>query len=388
MPSILLIYFIMGFLDGLGGLASSLGLNIAGQALDYNYNKKLMKYQAQLNEEAAQNNDKRTRSLMRDTDTITKQSMRSAGINTALNGGQSSVGAVSAPEASGVSGASVSGLSGLGTSAVNAFNQFQAIDRENKVKDSVVKANESSADSNAANAHKAESDAQNQDIKNVFEIQHQMDEVRKALDEHKISQSEYDTKMEELQRLLDTHDSYVTSQKEAANQSEIETRIKTLQEDNQKIQNDIANIVKQCNEEQRKQLVFITEHQLEKYLKDMEEQNSRIKANNASAVASFASAAASRAQALYTGVLTQLEKAKIPYAGPLAKATFDAANNAAKLSREQVRTQKITNEGAVKERGFNEKGEVTNYALYYSKTAGDILRNTLGGIFSMSKTIK
>lgn len=378
----------MGFLDGLGGLASSLGLNIAGQALDYNYNKKLMKYQAQLNEEAAQNNDKRTRSLMRDTDTITKQSMRNAGINTAMNGGQSQVGAVSAPEASGVSGASVSGLSGLGTSAVNAFNQFQAIDRENKVKDSVVKANESSADSNAANAHKAESDAQNQDIKNVFEIQHQMDEVRKALDEHKISQSEYDTKMEELQRLLDTHDSYVTSQKEAANQSEIETRIKTLQEDNQKIQNDIANIVKQCNEEQRKQLVFITEHQLEKYLKDMEEQNSRIKANNASAVASFASAAASRAQALYTSVLTQLEKAKIPYAGPLAKATFDAANNAAKLSREQVRTQKITNEGAVKERGFNENGEVTNYALYYSKTAGDILRNTLGGIFSMSKTIK
>ena len=187
----------MGFLDGLGGLASSLGFNIAGQALDYNYNKKLMKYQAQLNEEAAQNNDKRTRSLMRDIDTITKQSMRNAGINTAMNGGQSSVGAVSAPEASGVSGASVSGLSGLGTSAVNAFNQFQAIDRENKVKDSVVKANESSADSNAANAHKAESDAQNQDIKNVFEIQHQMDEVRKDLDEHKISQSEYDTKMEE-----------------------------------------------------------------------------------------------------------------------------------------------------------------------------------------------
>lgn len=378
----------MGFLEGLGGLASSLGLNIAGQALDYNYNKKLMKYQAQLNEEAAQNNDARTRSLMRDTDTITKQSMRNAGINTAMNGGQSQIGAVSAPEASGVSGASVSGLSGLGTSAVNAFNQFQAIDRENKIKDSVVKANESSADSNAANAHKAESDAQNQDIRNVFEIQHQMDEVRKDLDEHKISQSEYDLKIEELQRLLDTHDSYVTTQKEAANQSEIETRIKTLQEDNQKIQNDIAKIVQQCNEEQRKQLVFITEHQLEKYLKDMEEQNSRIKANNASAVASFASAAASRAQALYTGVLTQLEKAKIPFAGPLAKATFDAANNAAKLSREQVRTQKITNEGAVKERGFNENGEVTNYALYFSKTAGDILRNTLGGIFSMSKTIK
>lgn len=378
----------MGFLDGLGGFASSLGLNIAGQALDYNYNKKLMKYQAQLNEEAAQNNDARTRSLMRDSDTITKQSMRNAGINTAMNGGQSQVGAVSAPEASGVSGASVSGLSGLGTSAVNAFNQFQAIDRENKVKDSVVKANESSADSNAANAHKAESDAQNQDIKNVFEIQHQMDEVRKALDEHKISQSEYDTKMEELQRLLDTHDSYVTSQKEAANQSEIETRIKTLQEDNQKIQNDIANIVKQCNEEQRKQLVFITEHQLEKYLKDIEEQNSRIKANNASAVASFASAAASRAQALYTGVLTQLEKAKVPYAKQIAAATRDAAVNSAKLTQEQMRGQKLSNANTTHERGYDDNGHITDYVKVSTRWLGDNMRNLFGGILSASKAIK
>lgn len=200
----------MSFIDGLlGGSVSGL-LGLGGQALDYNMNKKLMKYQAQLNEEAAQKNDARTRSLMSDTDTITKQSMRNAGINTAMNGGHSQVGAVSAPEASGVSGASVSGLSGLGSSVVNAFAQFQGLERENQVKDSVVKANESNADANAANAHKAESDAQNQDIKNTFEIQHQMDEVRKDLDEHKISQSEYDTKMEELQRMLDTHESFVT----------------------------------------------------------------------------------------------------------------------------------------------------------------------------------
>lgn len=378
----------MGFLEGLGGFASSLGLNIAGQALDYNYNKKLMKYQAQLNEEAAQNNDARTRSLMRDTDTITKQSMRNAGINTAMNGGQSQVGAVSAPEASGVSGASVSGLSGLGSSAVNAFNQFQAIDRENKVKDSVVKANESSADSNAANAHKAESDAQNQDIKNVFEIQHQMDEVRKALDEHKISQSEYDTKMEELQRLLDTHDSYVTTQKEAANQSEIETRIKTLQEDNQKIQNDIANIVKQCNEEQRKQLVFITEHQLEKYLKDIEEQNSRIKANNASAAASYASVALSRAQALYTGVLTQLEKAKVPYAKEIAAATRDGVVNSAKLTQEQIRGHKLANKDNIQSTGRDENGRITDSYKAFTKWFGDGVRNALGGVLSATKAIK
>jgi hypothetical protein len=378
----------MSFIDGLlGGSVSGL-LGLGGQALDYNMNKKLMKYQAQLNEEAAQKNDARTRSLMSDTDTITKQSMRNAGINTAMNGGQSQVGAVSAPEASGVSGASVSGLSGLGSSVVNAFAQFQGLERENQVKDSVVKANESNADANAANAHKAESDAQNQDIKNTFEIQHQMDEVRKDLDEHKISQSEYDTKMEELHRMLDTHESFVTQNLEAAKQSEIDTRIKSLQEDNQKIQNDIANIVKQCNEEQRKQLVFITEHQLEKYLKDIEEQNSRIKANNASAVASFASAAASRAQALYSGVLTQLENAKVPYAKQIAASTRDAAVNSAKLTHEQMRGQKLANLDEVNSSGYDENGRVTDPTKVATKWLGDNLRNALGGIMSATKTIK
>lgn len=378
----------MSFIDGLlGGSVSGL-LGLGGQAIDYNLNKKLMKYQAQLNEEAAQKNDARTRSLMSDTDTITKQSMRNAGINTAMNGGQSLVGAVSAPEASGVSGASVSGLSGLGSSVVNAFAQFQGLERENQVKDSVVKSNESNAAANDANAHKAESDAQNQDIKNTFEIQHQMDEVRKDLDEHKISQSEYDTKMEELQRMLDTHESFVTQNQEAAKQSEIDTRIKSLQEDNQKIQNDIANIVKQCNEEQRKQLVFITEHQLEKYLKDIEEQNSRIKANNASAAASFASAAASRAQALYTGVLTQLEKAKVPYANQIAAATRDAAVNSAKLTQEQMRGQKMSTETAINERGYDENGNITSYWKASTKWLGDGIRNIFGGVLSASKAIK
>lgn len=378
----------MSFIDGLlGGSVSGL-LGLGGQALDYNLNKKLMKYQAQLNEEAAQKNDARTRSLMSDTDTITKQSMRNAGINTAMNGGQSQVGAVSAPEASGVSGASVSGLSGLGSSVVNAFAQFQGLERENQVKDSVVKANESNADANAANAHKAESDAQNQDIKNTFEIQHQMDQVRKDLDEHKISQSEYDTKMEDLQRMLDTHESFVTQNQESAKQSEIDTRIKTLQEDNQKIQNDIANIVKHCNEEQRKQLVFITEHQLEKYLKDLEEQNSRIKANNTSAVASFASAAASRAQVMYTELQTKLERAKIPYASQIAKATKDAAVNSVNLAHEQMRGQKLANKDNVLSSGYDENGNVSDYSKVATKWLGDNLRNLFGGLMSASKTIK
>lgn len=161
-----------------------------------------------------------------------------------------------------------------------------------------------------------------------------------------------------------------------------------MQEYNQKIQNDIATIVKECNEEQRKQLVFITNHQLEKYLKDIEEQNSRIKANNASAAASFASAAASRAQALYTGVLTSLEKAKVPYAKQIAAATRDAAVNSANLAHEQVKSQKLQNKDNINSTGYDENGRVTDPTKVLTKWVGDNLRNALGGLMSATKAIK
>ena len=99
----------MSFLAGLAGLAANTGMNVGGQLIDYNLNKRLMRYQQQLNEETAQNNDKRQRALMSDSDTIAKQSLRNAGVNTALNGSTSVAGSTIAPTADGVSGASVSG---------------------------------------------------------------------------------------------------------------------------------------------------------------------------------------------------------------------------------------------------------------------------------------
>lgn len=371
-----------GAITGLGAIGDGISSMFGGDTSSTTQAKKLAKQQFQMQQALnQQQNDfakenalldyQRQRELTRDNASLQQEGKIQAGINPSTGDGSiaaaASVNPVAAPSAGSAPTIDVAALTNASTQRAQMFNALL---------------------SNTADVERVKEDTRGKRIQNDRDELSFLDQLDKLHNEKLISDEEYEKRKRENRIGNATEQDTIKQAQEATKQAETETRIKALQEDNQKIQNDIANIVKQCNDEQLKQMKFITEHQLDKYNKEMAEIASRIKANNASAAASFAAAAASRAQALYTSIQSQLEKAKIPYAGPLAKATFDAANNSVKLAREQIRTQKLTNEGAIKERGFNEKGEVTNYALYYSKTAGDILRNTLGGIFSMSKTIK
>lgn len=369
-------------ITGIGAIKDGVSSLFGGDTTDTQQAKKLAQQQFQMqqalnqqqNEYAKQNSlldYQRQRELTRDNASLQQEGKIQAGINPSTGDGSTaaaaSVNPTAAPSAGSAPTIDVASLTNASTQRAQMFNALL---------------------SNTADIERVKEDTRGKRIQNDRDELSFLDQLDKLHNDKLISDEEYEKRKRENRIGNATEQDTIKQIQEATKQAETETRIKALQEDNQKIQNDIANIVKQCNDEQLKQMKFITEHQLEKFNKELAEIASRIKANNASAAASFAAAAASRAQALYTSIQSQLEKAKIPYAGPLAKATFDAANNSVKLAREQIRTQKLTNEGAIKERGFNEKGEVTNYALYYSKTAGDILRNTLGGIFSMSKTIK
>lgn len=369
-------------ITGIGAIKDGVSSLFGGDTTETQQAKKLAQQQFQMqqalnqqqNEFAKQNSlldYQRQRELTRDTASLQQEGKIQAGLNPATSDGSvsaaASVNPIAAPSAGSAPTIDVAALTNASTQRAQMFNALL---------------------SNTADIERVKEDTRGKRIQNDRDELSFLDQLDKLHNEKLISDEEYEKRKRENRIGNATEQDTIKQTQDSAKQAEIETRIKALQEDNQKIQNDIANIVKQCNDEQLKQMKFITEHQLEKFNKEMAEIASRIKANNASAAASFAAAAASRAQALYTSIQSQLEKAKIPYAGPLAKATFDAANNSVKLAREQIRTQKLTNEGAIKERGFNENGEVTNYALYYSKTAGDILRNTFGGIFSMSKAIK
>lgn len=367
---------------GIGGIADGISSLFGGDTSSTKQAKSLANQQFQMqqqlnqqqNEFAKQNSlldYQRQRELTRDQSSLQQEGKIAAGINPATGDGTTasaaSVNSIASPSAGSAPSIDAASLENAASSRASMFNAL--------------------LDSTSKRAQMDE-DTRGKRIQNDKEELSMLDQLEKMHNEKLISDEEYEKRKRENRIGNATEQDNIKQTQEATKQAETETRIKALQEENQKIQNDIANIVKQCNEEQRKQLVFITEHQGERFAKEMAEIASRIKSNNASAVASFASAAVSRAQALYTQVLTKLESAKVPYASQIAKATRDAAVNSAKLTYEQARNQKMATNTAINERGYDENGKVTDYTKLVTKWFGDNIRNLVGGVFSASKAIK
>lgn len=369
-------------ITGIGGIADGISSLFGGDTSSTKQAKSLAKQQFQMqqqlnqqqNEFAKQNallDYQRQRELTRDQASLQQEGKIAAGVNPATGDGTTasaaSVNSTAAPSAGSAPSIDAAALENAASSRTSMFNAL--------------------LDSTSKRAQMDE-DTRGKRIQNDKDELSFLDQLDKLHNEKLISDEEYEKRKRENRIGNETEQDNIKQAHEATKQAETETRIQALQEENQKIQNDIANIVKECNEEQRKQMVFITEHQGERFAKEMAEIASRIKANNASAAASFASAAASRAQALYTGVLTQLEKAKVPFASQIAAATRDAAVNSAKLTYEQARNQKMATNTAINERGYDENGKVTDSSKFITKWFGDNIRNLVGGVFSASKAIK
>lgn len=384
--------FFSGLLGGLGAIGSAItgigaikdGVSslFGGDTSETQQAKKLAQQQFQMQQALnQQQNDfakenalldyQRQRELTRDNASLQQEGKIQAGINPSTGDGSTaaaaSVNPVASPSAGSAPTIDVASLTNASTQRAQMFNALLSY---------------------TADIERVKEDTRGKRIQNDRDELSFLDQLDKLHNEKLISDEEYEKRKRENRIGNATETETIKQTQEATKQAEIETRIKALQEENQKIQNDIANIVKQCNEEQRKQLVFITEHQGEKFAKEMEEISSRIKANDASAAASFASAAAFRAQAMLTEVQTKLEKAKVPYASQIAAATRDAAVNSAKLAYEQARGHKMATETAINERGYDENGNITSYWKVSTKWVGDCIRNAFGGILSASKAIK
>lgn len=371
-----------GAVTGLGAITDGISSLFGGDTSSTTQAKKLAKQQFQMQQQLnQQQNDfakenalldyQRQRELTRDNASLQQEGKIQAGINPSTGDGSTaaaaSVNPVAAPSAGSAPTIDVAALTNASTQRAQMFNALLSA---------------------TSDVERVKEDTRGKRIQNDRDELSFLDQLDKLHNEKLISDEEYEKRKRENRIGNETEQDTIKQTQEATKQAETETRIKALQEDNQKIQNDIANIVKQCNEEQRKQLVFITEHQGEKFAKEMAEIASRIKANNASAAASYASAAASRAQALFTEVQTKLEKAKVPYASQIAAATRDAAVNSAKLAYEQMRSHKMTTESAINERGYDENGYITDPVKASAKWTGDVIRNLFGGVLSASKAIK
>lgn len=371
-----------GAITGLGAIGDGISSMFGGDTSSTTQAKKLAKQQFQMQQALnQQQNDfakenalldyQRQRELTRDNASLQQEGKIQAGINPSTGDGSTaaaaSVNPVAAPSAGSAPTIDVAALTNASTQRAQMFNALL---------------------SNTADVERVKEDTRGKRIQNDRDELSFLDQLDKLHNEKLISDEEYEKRKRENRIANVTEQDTIKQTQEATKQAETETRIKALQEENQKIQNDIANIVKQCNDEQRKQLVFITEHQGEKFAKEMAEIASRIKANDASAAASYASAAASRAQAMYTEVQTKLERAKVPYASQIAAATRDAAVNSAKLAYEQARGHKMATETAINERGYDENGHVTSYWKTSTKWLGDGIRNLFGGVLSATKAIK
>lgn len=369
-------------ITGIGAIKDGVSSLFGGDTTETQQAKKLARQQFQMqqalnqqqNEFAKQNSlldYQRQRELTRDTASLQQEGKIQAGVNPATSDGSvaaaASVNPTAAPSAGSAPTIDVAALTNASTHRAEMFNALLSKPKE---------------------LESLAQDVRHKRLQNDLDQLSFDDNLERLHNEKKISDEQYEKMKRENRIGNETEKDTIKQTQEATKQAETETRIKYLQEENQKIQNDIANIVKQCNDEQLKQLKFITDHQLEKFNKEMAEIASRIKANNASAAASFAAAAASRAQALYTGVLSQLEKAKVPYAGQIAAATRDAAVNSAKLTHEQMRGQKLANKDNVNSSGYDENGRITDSSKVLTKWLGDNLRNALGGIMSATKAIK
>nr|DAF99245.1 MAG TPA: hypothetical protein [Microviridae sp. ctb4Q28] len=369
------LYIMSSFLNSIGSniqsLANGAFSSLIGGKISSGISKDMMRYQDKLNDQNALDAYNRQRALMGDAALLQKQGMLKAGYNTAF-GSNGSVMNAGTPSSSNV---------GLGSAESNKMpNSFQTLlDAKNS---------ESSTKVADAQSGLLRSQQQSQDIKNAFEIDRQIEEVEKLHKENKISDAEYQMRMENLKRALDTHDAYVTEQQEHAKQSEIQTRITDIQRQQEEVKTQILSITKDMNSEQLKQLQFITEHQFERFVNDMEEQSSRIAANKASAAASYASAAASRAQAMYTATLNKLEAAKVPYADKLARAISDQARNAATLTFNQAIGAGLDNAPKAREAQYQNyiKGQENSFIgrhIFYNIRG--VFENSVGNILHFGK---
>lgn len=344
-------------LSSIAGFAAPVVGNLLSGSQTMHNNEKLMGIQYMYGQKAAEQAYNRQRELTQDSWLLNKRGMIAAGINPAfVDGASNNVASVQAADVP-------------SNPTVNAPDYGSSLSQGIQY---LLSTSQIQADNRLKNAQ-----ARNQEIKNDFEIDNQLSNLRKMLDEHKISQTEYDTHVEELSRLRDTHDSYVKQEDEKANQAEIETKIKDIQAKQEQTKQEILQVTKSLNDEQLKQAKFITEHQLQQYISDCAEQASRIRANDASAAASFASAAASRAQALLTRTQNALEKAKIPYADKLATYIASSAMNAAKKTEYDFKLSKINYE--------TEKDWHSSESMSFQ--TGEILRNTLSGWLPFSASV-
>ena len=269
----------------------------------------LQQYYARQNNQLDMQN---TYALTRDSALLEAQGKRNAGLSLA---GDGSTSVASAPDISSpslpsapVADDSTSEIQGLGF-LKDVSSLLSQID-----------VNKSASRKNNAEATTAEIDNQTENDKRLAELE-------KLRADGDISRAEYHRRKNQLYIEQSTAEDKIEQEHQATLTAQYQAKINAIKVDEEDLQKQMMGITKQMNEEQLKQLQFVTQHQQERFDKEMQEIASRIDLNSKQGEVALATAASAYADKAYKETLNTLEKAKVPFAREIASATAKTIKN-------------------------------------------------------------
>jgi hypothetical protein len=324
----------------------------------------LQQYYAEQNNQQDMQN---TYALTRDSALLEAQGKRNAGLSLA---GDGSTSIASTPDISSPSLPSA-------PMADDSTSDFQGL---SFLKD--VSSLLSQIDVNKSASRKNNAEAETSEIDNLSENDRRMAELEKMRADGDISRAEYHRRKNQLFVEQQTAQDKIEQEHQATLTAQYQAKINAIKVDEEDLQKQMMGITKQMNEEQLKQLQFVTQHQQERFDKEMQEIASRIDLNSKQGEAALASAASAYADKAYKETLSTLEKAKVPFASEIASATAKTIKNNCNTAYWEAKSAK-----------FNYAND-SGWKDTWSFAAGQHARNLFGGwlplsgSYNVGKTIK
>lgn len=279
-------------------------------------------YARQNNQQDMQN----TYALTRDSALLEAQGKRNAGLSLA---GDGSTSIASTPD---ISSPSL-------PSAPMADDSTSEIQGLNFLKD--VSSLLSQFDVNNSTSRKNNAEAATAEIDNQTENDKRLAELEKLRADGDISRAEYHRRKNQLYIEQSTAVDKIEQEHQATLTAQYQAKINAIKVDEEDLQKQMMDITKQMNQEQLKQLQFVTQHQQERFDKEMEEIASRIDLNSKQGEAALATAVSAYADKAYKETLNTLEKAKVPFAREIASATSKTIKNNCNTAYWQAKSEQF-----------------------------------------------
>lgn len=194
---------------------------------------------------------------------------------------------------------------------------------------------------NESATRKNNAEATTSEIDNQTENDRRLAELEKMRADGDISRAEYHRRKNLLYIEQQTSEDKIEQEHQATLTAQYQAKINAIKVDEEDLQKQMMGITKQMNEEQLKQLQFVTQHQQERFNAEMSEIASRIDLNSKQGEAALASAASAYADKAYKETLNTLEKAKVPFAEEIASATAKTIKNNCNVAYWEAKSEKF-----------------------------------------------